>query len=314
MENKIMKAAAIDAYGPAENLKVREMKVPEFGENQLLVKVFAASVNPVDTYFRKGMLKIMTGNKFPLIPGRDLAGVVEEAGGKTIGFKKGDKIYAVTEPSKGGSYAEYAVVNYGRAAIMPHNLYFEEAAAVPVAGVTALQSLRRASPEINGKDILIYGATGGVGSFAVQVAKALGASVTAVCSVKNADIAKKMGADEVVGYENLDFLKTNQRYDVVIDFVGNRTPGELTKVLKKNGMCVTPVFRKRGFFAMVFNRHFKTMMADINTKDLDWYREKIESHAVKSLIDTVFTLDKAAQAQLHVETKHSRGKTIIKIR
>lgn len=314
MADKMMKAAAIHAYGPAENLTLHQLPIPEPAEGQMLVKVYAASVNPVDTYVRSGRMRVVTGNNFPLIPGRDIAGVVEKVRGDGAIFKPGDKVYGTVEASKGGGYAEYAVMSPGRAGLMPGNISFVEAASVPVAGVTALQCLRLALADPVGREILIYGATGGVGVFAVQAAKAMGMKVTAVCNSKNTDVAKKAGAGEIMEYDAGDFLKTKKRYDAALDLVGNRKPGEFLKILARGGLCISTVFRPAGMLSGLFNRRYKTMHMDLKTEDLDWFRELIEKGDIKPIIDTVFPLEQAAEAHKHVETKHSRGKVVLKIR
>lgn len=314
MANKMMKAAAIHAYGPAENLALHELPVPEPGDGQMLVKVFAASVNPVDTYVRSGRMSIVTGNNFPIIPGRDIAGIVDNIQGDAAPFKPGDKVYGTVEASRGGAYAEYAVMSPGRAGLLPGNISYEEAASVPVAGVTALQCLRLALEDPLNKEILIYGATGGVGIFAVQAAKAMGMKATAVCNSRNSDLAKKIGADEILEYDKGDFLKSNKKYDAALDLVGNRKPGEFLKILARGGLCITTVFRPSSLFSGIFNSRYKTMRMDLKTEDLDWFKEQIEKEEIKPVIDRVFPLAQAAEAQKYVETKHSRGKVVLKVR
>lgn len=310
----LMKAAAIHSYGPPENLGLHEIPVPSAGPGQVLIRVSAASVNPVDTYVRAGRLKFITGSKFPLVPGRDAAGEVDYAGPGVSAFKPGDRVFGVVNGSKGGSYAEYAVIDETKAAVMPKNASFEEAASVPIAGLTALQSLRLALKDPANKHVLVYGASGGVGIYAVQCVKAMGGVVTAVCSGRNFDLVKKYGADHALDYTLGDALKKNGLYDAVLDFAGIREPGELTGVLKHGGRCVTTVFRGRGFLSAVFNFQFKTMLVRPNRADLDWFAQKMESKAIVPVIDKIYPLAEAAAAHRHVETKHSRGKVVLKIR
>jgi len=306
-----MKAAVIENYGPADAFKIIETDIPEPLENQLLVKVYAAGINPVDTYVRAGRMKVITGSTFPKILGSDLAGEVEDAGSRVKNFKQGDKVYASTDTLKGGAYAEYAVVDEDRTCLMPENTSFTTAAAVPIAGVTALQSIRMAG-DIKGKSVLINGASGGVGTFGVQIAKILGANVAAVCGPSNTEMVKSLGADTVINYSEGDFTGQGIKYDHIFDFNGNRKPAEYKKILK--GTYITTVFRPDLMLFYFFNRRFKPMRVKINPEDLKWLKEKLEEFKIKVVIDSEYTFEEIADAHKRVETKHAKGKVVIKIR
>lgn len=193
-----MKAATINRYGPPEVLQVTEVEKPQIKPNQLLIKVHASSVNPIDWKIRTGMLKLLTGGKFPIILGFDVSGEVVAAGEQITRFRIGDLVFARLEQLPGNAYAEYAACSEMAAALKPSNLTHEQAAAVPLAALTALQALRDHGQIQPGQKVLINGASGGVGTFAVQIARAMETEVTAVCSTKNIELIKSLGADRVV--------------------------------------------------------------------------------------------------------------------
>jgi NADPH:quinone reductase-like Zn-dependent oxidoreductase len=243
-----MKAVVIRQYGSADVLQYEDVAPPKIKPDQLLVKVHATCVNPVDWKTRKGMLKILTGNKFPMILGYDLAGEVVEVGSNVTRFRIGDQIYATLSPLSGGAYAEFAAVPERFAALKPTNMSYAEAASVPMVGLTALQALRDQGKIQPGQAVLINGASGGVGIFAVQIAKVLGAEVTGVCSTKNLDLVKSLGADaqgqaatrlRVIDYTQQDFTQDTVQYDIIFDAVGKRSFSDCKKVLKPSGVYVT---------------------------------------------------------------------------
>lgn len=313
---KTMKAVVIDAFGPAENMRIREIPVPQPGKKQLLVKVYAAGVNPVDTYIRKGTRPKISGLKFPKVMGRDLAGEVESVGSGVKGFKPGDKVMSSVMPvTGGGSYAEYAVVEQGRACAMPSNASFEEAAGIPIAGVTAIQSFEQAGVPLEGKSILIIGASGGVGTFAIQAAKELNAKITAVCSSKNFETVKKlMGAGEIMEYDKFDYLHSGRKFDFIFDYAGGGDLKLLRGLLNPRGEYITTVGRPGLFMGGMFESKYNWFMADINTLDLEWLKESIETGKMKVVMDRVFPLEKAVEAHKYIETKRAVGKVILKVR
>lgn len=216
-----MKAMVIRGYGAVDVLKYEEVEKPNIKPDQLLVKVHASSVNPIDWKTRKGMLSILTGNKFPLILGFDVAGEVVEVGSQVTRFQVGDAIYGSTS-FPGGAYAEFAAIPEKLAAIKPANMNYQQAATVPLAALTALQALRNLGNIKSGQKVLVNGASGGVGIFAVQIAKVLGAEVTGVCSTRNLDFVRSLNADLVIDYTQADFTNGNVQYDIIFDVVAKK--------------------------------------------------------------------------------------------
>jgi NADPH:quinone reductase-like Zn-dependent oxidoreductase len=233
-----MKAIIISRYGSPEVLQYEDVETPQIRPEQLLIKVHASSVNPIDWKTRKGMLSILTGNRFPLILGFDVAGEVLEVGSQVTRFKVGDAIYGSTN-FPGGAYAEFTVVSENLAAHKPINMTYEQAATVPLAALTALQALRDLGNVKSGQKVLINGASGGVGIFAVQIAKVLGAEVTGVSSSKNLDFVKSLNADLVIDYTLQDFTEGNVQYDIIFDVVAKRVFSDCRKVLKPNGVFIS---------------------------------------------------------------------------
>src|SRR6266480_1591146 len=233
-----MKAIVNCEYGVG-NLQLRELEKPSPNDNEVLVRVRAASINPVDGHLIRGawMTRPMTGLRKPRNTrfGTDFAGIIEAVGKDVTNFKSGDEVFG----AKNGAVADYICVKADRAIVMkPSNITFEQAGSVGVAGVTALQGLRDKGHIQAGQKVLINGASGGVGTFAVQIAKAFGAEVTGVCSTRNVDLVKSIGADHVIDYTKEDFTKTDQRYDMIYDLVGNHSFSERRNILKPNGICV----------------------------------------------------------------------------
>ncbi|MEG4805834.1 NAD(P)-dependent alcohol dehydrogenase, partial [Microcoleus sp. ARI1-B5] len=206
---------------------------------ELLVRVRASSVNPVDWKIRQGHLQLLTGFNFPRIVGSDISGVVVEVGREVTKFQAGDEVYTFLNPIAGGACAQYAVVPESSAAIKPKNITHAEAAAVPIAGLTALQALRDLGEIKAEYKVLVNGASGGVGNFAVQVAKAMNAEVTGVCSAKNREFVKGLGADYVLDYAEIDFTQQREKYDIILDAVGTKTFAECEKVLQPEGVYIS---------------------------------------------------------------------------
>jgi len=227
-----MRAAVIDGYGGPDRFEIREVEKPSPGPGQLLVRVRAASVNPVDWKLRKGSLRFVRPARFPLILGYDVAGEVEAIGAEVSHFAPGDPVYASTDNPHGGGYAEYVLVGEAATALKPASLTFEEAAAVPLASLTALQALRDKGEVAEGERLLVNGGAGGVGHFAVQIGKALGARVVAVASGRNQEFLRELGADRGIDYEEEDFATDEENYHIVFDTVGNATYRECELILE----------------------------------------------------------------------------------
>jgi NADPH:quinone reductase-like Zn-dependent oxidoreductase len=314
-----MKAIVFDRYGPPELLEYGEVPQPKIKPNHLLIKMHATSVNPLDFRIRRGELRIFTGIRKPKtkILGFDIAGEVVQTGKNVKTFKKGDQVFALMG-LEGGAYAEYVAVSEQSVAIKPVNMSFEEAAAVPLAGLAALQALRDRGRISSGVKVLINGASGGVGTFAVQIAKAFGAVVTGVCSSKNIELVKSLGADEVIDYTKDDFTKHYQKYDIVFDVAAKKSFSYCKKALLPKGIYITTV-PNLGFIFQVFWTHLWSgkkatfIMVRPSGKDLDFIRELIEAGQVKSIIDRIFSLSEVAAAHAYCEAGHSRGKNIIRI-
>src|SRR5229473_411579 len=323
-----MKAIVYCDYG-LTNLKLENVEKPVPNDDQVLVRVRAASVNPYDWHFIEGTPKIMramgVGLRKPKDTrlGVDFAGTVEAVGKDVTQFKPGDEVFG----GRGGAFAQYVCVRAGRAvALKPINLTFEQAASVNIAGITALQAIRDKGKVQPGQKVLINGASGGVGTFAVQIAKLFGADVTGVCSTRNVDMVRSLGADHVIDYTKEDFTKGEQRYDVILDNVANHSLSEFRHVLTPNGKYVMiggGGANEQGVFgvmlrplkAMVLSKfvdqQMGMMMADSNQKDLSLLAEMVESGKMKPVIDRTYKLAEVPEAIGYLEQGHARGKVVI---
>src|SRR5213082_2947092 len=325
-----MKAIVYCDYGVA-NLKLQDIEKPAPADDQLLVRVRAASVNPYDWHFIEGSPKIMRAMGIGLRKpkhtrlGVDFAGTVEAVGKNVTQFKPGDEVFG----GRGGAFAEYVCPRATRAvALKPASITFEQAASVNIAGITALQALRDKGKVQPGQKVLINGASGGVGTFAVQIAKTLGADVTGVCSTRNIDLVKSLGADHVIDYTKEDFTKTVKRYDVILDNVGNQPLLHFRRALIPKGKYVMiggggP--NDQGLIGLLF-RPIKAMllspfvsqemgmfMADTNQKDLAVLADLMQSGKVKPVIDRTYKLSEVPAAIAYLEQGHARGKVVITV-
>ncbi len=328
-----MKAIVYCDYGLA-NLKLEEVEKPVPNDDQILVRVRAASVNPYDWHFIEGTPKIMramgVGLRKPKDTrvGVDFAGTVEAVGKNPAAagqFKPGDEVFG----GKGGAFADYVCPRAGRAvALKPANITFEQAASVNIAGITALQALRDKGKVQSGQKVLINGASGGVGTFAVQIAKSLGADVTGVCSTRNVDLVRSLGADRVIDYTKEDFTKTGQRYDVILDNVGNQPLLSFRRALIPKGKYVMiggggpndqgligPLFRpiKAMLLSPFVSQEMGMFMADTNQKDLAVLADLMQSGKVKPVIDRTYKLSEVPAAIAYLEQGHARGKVVITV-
>ena len=328
-----MKAIVYCDYGLA-NLKLEEVEKPVPNDDQILVRVRAASVNPYDWHFIEGTPKIMramgVGLRKPKDTrvGVDFAGTVEAVGKNPAAagqFKPGDEVFG----GKGGAFADYVCPRAGRAvALKPANITFEQAASVNIAGITALQALRDKGKVQSGQKVLINGASGGVGTFAVQIAKSLGADVTGVCSTRNVDLVRSLGADRVIDYTKEDFTKTGQRYDVILDNVGNQPLLRFRRALIPKGKYVMiggggpndqgligPLFRpiKAMLLSPFVSQEMGMFMADTNQKDLAVLADLMQSGKVKPVIDRTYKLSEVPAAIAYLEQGHARGKVVITV-
>ena len=324
-----MKAIVSCEYGAA-NLQLRELEKPAPLDNEVLVRVRAASINPVDGHMIRGswLMRPMSGMRKPKNTrfGTDFSGMVEAIGKDVTTFKPGDEVFG----AKNGAVADYICVKADRAIVMkPNNITFEQAGSVAVAGLTALQGLRDEGRIQAGQKVLINGASGGVGTFAVQIAKSFGAEVTGVCSTRNVDLVKSIGADHVIDYTRQDFTRTDQPYDMIYDLVGNHSFSERRQILTPNGICVLAGIGGAGFhpesggrilgnFKDAFQSNFTSQKfvmfgVDINKKDLGVLRDLTESGKITPALTKIYPLTETAAAYNYLETGHASGKIAITI-
>ena len=314
-----MKAIVINDYGSSNVLELKEVDKPVIRENEVLVSVCAAALNAGDYFSMRGspwLARFSVGFPKPkdYILGWDMAGRVEAVGNKVTRFQPGDEVFAACN----GTLAEYARVAEDRLAMKPANLTLEQAAAVPTAAVTALQGLRDAGKVQPGQKILINGASGGVGTFAVQIARALGAEVTAVCSTRNVDMVRSIGADYVIDYTQEDFTKSGRRYDLILDNVASRSLSDLRRALTPQGVIIpnsghggmSYVF-KAFLLSLFMRRHGSMFLATPRNKDLVVLKNLIESEKVTPVIDRTYPLSDTPKAFRYLEEEHARGKVVI---
>lgn len=324
-----MKAIVRDRYGPPDVLELREVDRPQPGEGEVLVQVRAASVNPYDWHFLRGepyFMRAQAGLRKPkmAVLGADIAGVVEEVGPNVSGYGPGDEIFC--EDDSGGGFAEFATVGKDLLAQKPANLSFEHAAAVPLAGLTALQALRDHGRLEAGQRILIIGASGGVGTFAVQIAKSIGAHVTGVCSTRNVELARSIGADAVIDYTREDFTAAATSFDLILQLAGTASPGECRRVLAPKGALLLSSGESEGRWIGPISRIIKALamspfvsqrmvpfVAKPNKDDLGTLRGLIESGKVTPVIDRTYELSAVPEAIAYLEQGHARGKVVISI-
>ncbi len=313
-----MKAIAIRGYGSADVLQYEDLPTPKIKSDQLLVKVHAASVNPVDWKIRQGMLQLITGYSFPKILGFDLSGEVVEVGSAVTRFKPGDLIYGCLSVAFGGAYAEYAAVPERVVAKKPANMTFEEAASLPVAAGTSLQALRDLGNIQPLQSVLVNGASGGVGIFAVQLAKIFGSEVTAVCSSKNFDLVKSLGADRLIDYKQQDFTQDAALYDIIFDAVAKESFSSCKEVLKPNGIYITTLptpdtFVQGALTALIPGKKAKFILLNSNTEDFTYLKDLVEAGKMRTVIDRTFPLNELAAAHTYSESGRTVGKIAIAI-
>lgn len=320
-----MKAIVYTRYGSPDVLKVQDIEKPVPNDDQVLVKVHAAAANPLDWHFMRGtplFMRMDSGLRKPKNPrlGADLAGTVEAVGKNVTEFKVGDEVFG----SSFGTFAEYFCIKEEGLAHKPANITFEQAAAVGVVAFTALQGLRDSGNIQAGQQVLVNGASGGVGTFAVQMAKAYGAEVTGVCSTRNLDMVRSIGADHVVDYTKRDFTRTGQKYDLIYDAVGNRSVFALRRALKPDGKAVVAGFTTLpllfstiilgGIVSKMGSKHIGLMpIARTNKADLLVVKELLESGKLTPVIEKTYPLSETAEAIRHLETGHARGKLVITV-
>ncbi len=323
-----MKAIVQDRFGPADGLELRDIETPEIGATDVLVRVHAAGVD-------RGVWHVMTGLPYPIrlagygfrapkhgVPGTDLAGVVTAVGAHVTRFAPGDEVFGTGI----GTYAEYARAREDQLAAKPTTLTFEQAAALPASGVTALQALRDRGAVQPGQHVLVIGASGGVGTFAVQLAKAFGAEVTGVCSTTKTDLVRSLGADHVVDYSREDFTATGTRYDLILDIGGNTSLSRLRQALTPKGTLVIVGGETSGkwlggtdrqvramVLSMFVSQKLGTFIAAVKQEDLLVLAQLAESGQLTPAVDRTFSLDEAPKAIRHLDEGHARGKVVVTV-
>jgi NADPH:quinone reductase-like Zn-dependent oxidoreductase len=307
----MMKAIVAHEYGGPEVLRYEDAPRPEPKENELLVRVIACGVNPADPLVITGRLAKEFGTHLPLIPGYDVAGVVEKTGAKVTKFKKGDAVYGYA--LFGGGWAEYAVLAENEAALKLKTMTFTDAAAVPLAALTAWQALIDVAKLSPGQTVLIHGGSGGVGGFAVQIAKARGARVIATASTANQDLLKQLGADVAIDYTKTKFEEVAKDVDVVLDPIGRETLARSYAVVKKGGIIVTLVARPDQAQLDKYGIRGSSLWAKPDGNELAEITKLIEAGKIKPIVSQVFPLTDAVKATQQAETHHTRGKLVLKI-
>jgi NADPH:quinone reductase-like Zn-dependent oxidoreductase len=322
-----MKAVVYCDYGPPDVLRLETIAKPACTDDQILIRVRAASVNPLEWHYMRGTPFVARAMGMGLRKpkdtrlGVDVAGRVEAVGRNVTQFKPGDAVFG----SARGALAEYACSSERGLVLKPDNLTFGEAASVPVAAVTALQGLRDRGKLEPGQSVLINGASGGVGTFAVQIAKSMGARVTGVCSTRNVDMVRSIGADQVIDYTREDFTRSGQRYDVILDMVGSHSllasrralnpKGTYVMVGGPSGRWFAPLDRAIGakVLSWFVSQNMGMMLAELKPRDLGILRDLLQAGKVKPVIDRTYPLSQVAEALRYLETGHARGKVVIAV-
>ncbi len=319
-----MKAIVCTQYGPPDVLQFTELAKPTPADNEVLIKLYAASANPVDLHLMRGkpfFLRLMSGGlRAPKrkVPGHDIAGRVEAVGRNVIQFKPGDAVFGACR----GAFAEYVCAKEDNLALKPANSSFEDAAAMPVAALTALQGLRDKGRIQPGQKVLVDGASGGVGTFAVQIAKSFGAEVTAVCSTQKVDTARSIGADHIIDYTQEDFTKSGQRYDLILAANAHHSIFDYRRALIQNGIYVMAgggglqalqAVLLGPLLSRIGRKKTRFFIAKIDQKDLDFLKELLEAGKVVPVIDRRYPLSDAAEALRYLAEGHAKGKIVLTV-
>ncbi|PFB56709.1 NADP-dependent oxidoreductase [Bacillus cereus] len=332
-----MKAMIIDKYGKVP-MRMAEVPTPEINEYEVLAEIHAASINPIDFKIRDGKVKMLLKYEMPLILGNDFSGVITKVGSKVTRFKVGDEIYARPRKNKIGTFAEYIAIHEDDIALKPKNLSFEEAASIPLVGLTSYQALHDIMQLQKGQKILIHAGSGGVGTFAIQLAKIMGATVTTTASEAGADLVKSLGADEIINYKTEKFEEILKDYDAVFDTIGGTTLEKSFNIIKSRGNIVSVSGMPNARFGREFGSgFFKTLLFSLASKKLTALEKKhnaqysflfmkpsgdqlrtianyIESGKIKPVIDRVFPFEDAQKAMEYSEAGRAKGKIIVKIK
>lgn len=311
-----MKAAVFYAYGDVDVLQIADIPKPIIGDNEVLVKVVSAAINPKDTFIRKGRFKWFTGNQFPQLTGFDLAGTVAET--NSADFAVGDAVFGMLDGWHGASCAEYVAVKAHQLAHKPDTIDFDDVASVALVGLTALQALRDEGNIKAGDKVCINGASGGVGTMAVQIAKIYGCHVTAIASQKNHDFLRDLGADDCVDYRDTDISLTNATFDIFFDVFGNTRYRHIKPILSSDGKWISTVIQPHVFmsrFLSVFSGKSATLViVKAIRKDLLTIVEWILKGQLRAIIANRYLLEEIQQAHIEQQSKHSGGKIVIQVK
>ncbi|MCC9064625.1 NADP-dependent oxidoreductase [Flavobacterium piscisymbiosum] len=333
-----MKAFTIDKYAKNRSLQLTEMPVPEIKDNDVLVEIYAAGVNLLDSKIKTGEFKLILRYKLPLILGHDVAGVITKTGKNVKNFKVGDEVYARPADHRIGTFAEFIAINESDVALKPKNLSMEEAASIPLVALTAWQVLVERAKVKEGQEVFIQAGSGGVGTIAIQLAKHLGATVATTASAKSFDLMKELGADIVIDYKNSDFENRLNNYDVVLNSQDQKTLEKSLRILQSGGKLIsisgppTPVFAKEigaPWFVKIIlsllssgirkkakhkNVDYSFLFMKANGQQLSKITTLIESGIIKPIVDKVFTFEKTNEALSYVESGRAKGKIVIKMK
>ncbi|MFW5656035.1 MAG: NADP-dependent oxidoreductase [Bacteroidota bacterium] len=313
-----MKAAVINAYGNPDVFEVTDLPLPEPGDTDVLINVMASGINPVDWKIRKGNHKYTLGTHFPIVLGFDASGEVVKTGKKVTRFKPGDKVYGRLDKKYGRALAEYALGSEGVFDFIPEKLSFEEAASIPLAAVTALQALRDKGKITKGMDILIIGATGGVGHFAVQLARHFETKVTAVVGPGHDALLKRLQPDSVINYKESDFRQQAKQYDIIFDAAGKTSYPDCRKILKKGGCYITTLPRPKLLIHKLISifsagKKVKTLLMKSKGEDLAFISGLIKKGQFFVKIDKTYPLEAVTAAHQYAERGHTEGKVVIRV-
>lgn len=313
-----MKAVVYRKYGNPDVLELADIPQPKIKADEVLVEVHAAALNPIDCEIRKGRARIATGNKFPRIPGSDFSGKIVEKGASVQAFEIGQEVYGMSKTLKGGAYAEFIAIKATEIGLKPVGLNFKEAASLPLAALTALQGMRDLASLKAGQKVFLHGASGGVGVYAIQIAKALGARITATCSYRNLDRLKALGADEVIDYTKGNILHNEARFHLFYDIYGNQSFLKTKHLLTSAGSYVSTIPSPQNFFleflSFLSRKKAKVVIVKSLTKDLDVLGEMVERGQLKSIIDKEYSMEEAGKAQEYQESRRAKGKILLEIR
>jgi NADPH:quinone reductase-like Zn-dependent oxidoreductase len=313
-----MKAAIFYNYGKTEVLEIADIPKPTISADEILVRVKAAAINPKDTFIRKGRFQRLTGNHFPKQTGFDFAGEVAELGANIRDLRLGDAVFGMFDGWQASSCAEYLKAKPHELALKPKSASYEESAALPLTALTALQALRDDADIQQGANVCINGASGGVGTMAVQIAKILGAHVTALASESNHAFLRELGVDECIDYKQADILKSGKRFDAFFDVFGNTRFGSIKPILSEHGVWISTVIQPHVFLSVFFSRFFsrkkaKLVVVKSRREDFAQIADWVDAGRLKPIIHAVYPLEQIREAHAQQETKHSRGKIVIQI-